>query len=114
MTSYRVFPDSPDPGCPDLQGPPGTAGLDEAAVTLLAQRNARLNEVLENGAREYGFAVASPRLTPLCAVTGDGMGPDLQGLGDPYPFHPTAVGSLRTAAALAEAVAFAGGAAPSE
>ena len=114
MTSYRVFPDAPDPGCPDLVGPPGTAGLDQAAVTLLAQRNTRLNEVLENGAQEYGFAVASSRLTPLCADAGDGMGPDLQGLGDPYPFHPTAVGSLRTAAALAEAVALAGAAAPPE
>ena len=107
-----MFPDAPDPGCPDLQGPPGTAGLDQDAVALLARRNIRMNEVLESGAREYGFAVASPRLTPLCATAGDGMGPDLQGLADPYPFHPTAVGSLRTAAVLAEAVALSGAAAP--
>ena len=29
------------------------------------------------------------------------IGPDLQGLADPFPFHPTGAGSLRTAAAVA-------------
>jgi hypothetical protein len=32
-------------------------------------------------------------------------GPDLPGLTDPFPFHPTGTGSLRTAAAVARLVA---------
>jgi hypothetical protein len=33
------------------------------------------------------------------------IGPDLQGLADPFPFHPTGAGSLRAAAAVARLVA---------
>jgi len=33
------------------------------------------------------------------------IGPDLQGLADPFPFHPTGTGSLRTAAAVARLIA---------
>jgi hypothetical protein len=33
------------------------------------------------------------------------VGPDLQGLGDAFPFHPTGAGSLRTAAAVARLIA---------
>jgi hypothetical protein len=61
------------------------------------------------GARKYGFGVARPHLSPLCAPgsteTVDGStGPDLQGLADPFPFHPTGTGSLRTAAAVARLI----------
>ncbi len=105
MTSYDVFPDQPDPACPDLQGPPRTAGLDQHKVDLLRQRNAQLNDVLTAGAAAYGFTVAAPALTPLCAQSGDRIGPDLQGLRDAHPFHPTATGSLRIAAGLAQALA---------
>lgn len=103
-TSYDPFPPDPDPACPDLRGPPGAAGLDQAKVDLLSGRNDRLNAVLTDGADRYGFAVVDPALTPLCAVAGDGLGPDLQGLGDRHPFHPTALGSLRLAAGMAAAV----------
>jgi hypothetical protein len=105
MTSYDVFPDQPDPACPDLRGPAGTAGLDQGKVELLRARNRQLNEVLEAGAAAYGFVTARPALTPLCATSADGMGPDLQGLADAHPFHPTATGSLRVAARLAQALA---------
>jgi lysophospholipase L1-like esterase len=105
MTSYDVFPGRPDPGCSDLHGPPGTAGLDQPKVDLLATRNAQLNEVLVTGAERYRFTVTRPALTPLCASGGDAMGPDLQGLADPDPFHPTAIGSLRIAAGLAASLA---------
>jgi lysophospholipase L1-like esterase len=108
MSSYDAFPDQPDPACPDLHGPPGTAGLDQHKVDLLRQRNAQLNDVLTAGAEAYGFTVASPALTPLCAKSGDRIGPDLQGLRDAHPFHPTATGSLRIAAGLAQALARAG------
>jgi hypothetical protein len=33
------------------------------------------------------------------------IGPDLQGLADAFPFHPTGAGSLRTAAAVARLIA---------
>jgi hypothetical protein len=31
---------------------------------------------------------------------GDGLGPDLQGMTDPFPFHPTGIGSLRMASSV--------------
>jgi hypothetical protein len=77
-------------------------GLSAVNIDLLASRNAALNDVLTTGATKYGFTVATPRLAPLCSTSPDGLGPDIQGLSDPYPFHPTAVGSLRLAAAVNE------------
>lgn len=101
MTSYEPFAGNADPACPDLRGPPNTPGLDRAKIELLADRNAKLNEILRTGAARYGFTVVQPDLTALCGTHSDGLGPDLQGLTDPHPFHPTAVGSLRIAAAVA-------------
>jgi len=92
-------------GCPDARGPANVPGLDTAEVELLAARNAALNDVLATGAAKYGFAVAQPELRPLCPpgpedLPRDGLGPDLQGLADAHPFHPTGVGSLRMASAV--------------
>ncbi|MBP2368793.1 GDSL-type esterase/lipase family protein [Pseudonocardia parietis] len=105
--SYDPFPAEFDPTCPDMRGPIGTPGLDQEKIDLLAERNRRLNDVLADGAARYGFTTAAPNLTPLCAVSGDRMGPDLQGLNRPDPFHPTAIGSLRMAASTAAALAVA-------
>ncbi|MFP5021506.1 SGNH/GDSL hydrolase family protein [Pseudonocardia phyllosphaerae] len=102
--SYDPFPDAYDPSCPDMRGPSGTPGLDQSKVALLAERNRRLNDVLIDGAARYGFSTATPNLTPLCAPSGDGMGPDVQGLDQPDPFHPTATGSMRMAAAVSAAL----------
>ncbi|MGQ0576423.1 MAG: GDSL-type esterase/lipase family protein [Pseudonocardia sp.] len=107
--SYDVFgPAAGLVGCPDARGPGDVPGLDAAKVALLATRNAALNEVLVAGAAKYGIAVARPALRPLCPAPagdlGDGLGPDIQGLADPHPFHPTGVGSLRMAAAVAQLV----------
>jgi hypothetical protein len=148
VTSYDALPAAPDPACADLRGPAGAAGLTPAEVELLDARNAELNAILVAGAQKYGFGVARPRLTPLCAaepgaettaattdaptpsasttgtpapaapVPGVGsasdpaspstpagtLGPDLQGLADAFPFHPTGTGSLRTAAAVARLI----------
>lgn len=107
-TSYDVFPTvapgAPDPltGCPDAHIA-GLPGLDPAKVNLFAERIDQLNGVLTAGARQYGFAVAQPELRPLCSPdprTAGDLGPDLQGLASPNPFHPTGVGSLRTASAV--------------
>ncbi|MBN9113621.1 MAG: hypothetical protein J0I34_33200 [Pseudonocardia sp.] len=104
ITSYDAFPANPPPACPDLLGPAGTPGLDPTKVALLADRNSQLNDVLETGARQYGFAIARPALTPLCGGPSPLLGPDLQGLAGPHPFHPTAVGSLRLAASVANVI----------
>ena len=106
MTSYDVFAPGRDvTACPDARGPAGVPGLDATKIELMHERNAALNTVLRNGAEKYGFTVSEPPLAPLCAPRpGDALGADLQGLGDRYPFHPTGVGSLRTAAATARLI----------
>jgi hypothetical protein len=94
MTSYGAF--NPQADCPDTR-PDGYPGLDETKIDLLTARNDRLNEVLRTGAEKYGFTVADPQLKLLCDAEGDGLGPDLQGMRDPAPFHPTGIGELRMA-----------------
>jgi hypothetical protein len=98
MSSYDVF--GPDATCPDTQGPPGAVGLGPLDIGLLADRNRQLNEVLAAGAEKYNFSVARPVLTPLCTAASDSLGPDIQGLGDPAPFHPTGIGVLRLASSV--------------
>jgi hypothetical protein len=108
MTSYEPFPAGAGGAadCGDARGPAGYPGLDEAKIALLRERTEALDEVLAAGAGAYGFAVAEPPLGPLCSGSGqaepgpDGLGPDLQGLADPFPFHPTGVGTLRMAAGV--------------
>ena len=97
MTSYGVFP--PDADCPDTQAA-GFPGLDQTKIELLTDRNEQLNDVLAAGAEKYGFAVARPELGLLCESGLDGLGPDLQGMADPFPFHPTGIGSLRMASSV--------------
>jgi hypothetical protein len=104
MSSYDAFPRDTDPACPDARGPSYAVGLTGEKIDLLTDRNDQLNAVLRAGAEKYGFAVADPDLTLLCSTGADGLGPDLQGLTDPFAFHPTAVGSLRLAATVARAV----------
>jgi hypothetical protein len=95
MTSYDVL--RPDARCATARGPLQYPGLTPAEIQLLADRNAALNGVLTAGAARYGFDVVAPPLTPLCEPSPDGLGPDLQALDDPYPFHPTGIGELRLA-----------------
>jgi hypothetical protein len=97
MTSYGAFP--PEADCQDTRAP-GYPGLDAAKIDLLTDRNDQLNDVLAAGAEKYGFAVARPELGLLCEPGADGLGPDLQGMSDPFPFHPTGVGSLRMASSV--------------
>lgn len=106
MTSYDVFAPGDDiAGCPDARGPAGVPGLDPTKIELMHERNQALNTILRTGAQKYGFTVSDPPLAPLCSPRPrDALGADLQGLGDRYPFHPTGVGSLRTAAATARLI----------
>jgi lysophospholipase L1-like esterase len=101
MTSYDAFARGATASCPDVRGPHGVAGLDPRKLDLLRDRNTKLNAVLRAGAEKYAFTVVRPDLTLLCGADSDGLGPDLQGLSDAHPFHPTGVGSLRLAAAVA-------------
>ncbi|WP_219414125.1 GDSL-type esterase/lipase family protein [Pseudonocardia nigra] len=97
VTSYRAFP--PDADCPDTRAE-GFPGLDATKIELLTERNEQLNDVLRAGAQAYGFAVAEPELALLCEQPADGLGPDLQGMSDPFPLHPTGIGSLRMASSV--------------
>jgi GDSL-like Lipase/Acylhydrolase family len=103
MASYDVF--DPDAGkatanCPDARGPAGVKGLTPEKINFLVALNNELNSVLASGADKYKFDVATPHLTKLCEPNPDGLGPDLQGLRDPDPFHPTALGVVRLAASV--------------
>jgi GDSL-like Lipase/Acylhydrolase family len=103
MKSYDVFDPSaglPDASCPDARGPAGVKGLTPEKITFLTSLNSELNEVLAAGAEKYGFDVAEPHLGKLCQASADGLGPDLQGIDGPNPFHPTATGSIRLAASV--------------
>jgi lysophospholipase L1-like esterase len=102
VTSYDVF--KPDASCDDAQGPPEARGLNPQNIQLLLRRNAQLNDVLANGAGKYTFDVARPALTTLCEASHDQLGPDLQGLTEPYPFHPTGIGMIRIASSVARVV----------
>jgi hypothetical protein len=102
MTSYGAFP--PDADCADTRAE-GYPGLDAGKIRLLTDRNEQLNAVLEAGAEKYGFAVARPELGLLCEDGIDGLGPDLQGMADPFPFHPTGIGSLRMASSVVRHIA---------
>jgi lysophospholipase L1-like esterase len=103
MGSYDVF--NPDATCDDARGPAEAPGLTAQKIDLLIDMNQRFNDVLHYGAQRYGYSVAEPRIAPLCSTPDPTLGPDLQGLKDSAPFHPTAVGEIRMASAAAQALA---------
>ena len=71
-------------------------GMTAAKMRTLGSRLATLNAVLAKGAAEFGFISVKPDFTghQLCTTQ-----PYVQGLGDPAPFHPTAMGQLAIALA---------------
>lgn len=108
VKSYDVLdPDAgrPEVDCPDARGPAGAKGLTPEKIRFLTSMNAELNEVLGAGAAKYGFDVAEPRLQKLCTPSPDGLGPDLLGVSDPNPFHPTALGVVRLAGSVLRLIA---------
>jgi lysophospholipase L1-like esterase len=106
-TSYDVF--KPNADCSDAKGPAGAKGLNPTNITLLSSRNAALNDVLVTGAQKYKFSIASPKLAPLCEPNGDKLGADIQGLDGSHPFHPTGIGMIRMASAVAQVIKPTGG-----
>ena len=102
VTSYDVF--NPNADCSDAKGPAGAKGLNPTNITLLANRNKALNEVLLSGARKYTFSTASPRLALLCEPNSDKLGADIQGLDGTNPFHPTGIGMIRMASAVVQVI----------
>jgi GDSL-like Lipase/Acylhydrolase family len=66
-------------------------GLTAAKVKTLESWLAALNQVLAKGAAQFGYLSPQPSFTghQLCSPL-----PYVQGLGDPAPFHPTALGEL--------------------
>jgi hypothetical protein len=102
MTSYDIF--KPTADCIDTKAPGQPTGLSPINLQLLASRNAELNSVLATGANKYRFELARPRLTPLCEASSDKLGPDIQGLKDHNPFHPTGIGIVRMAASVVRTI----------
>jgi lysophospholipase L1-like esterase len=77
-------------------------GPDQPTIVLrkvepLRSILAQLNGILQQGAEAFGFTSVTPsfRGHELCSEQ-----PWVQGLSDPYPFHPSAAGELAIAAAL--------------
>ncbi len=103
MTSYDVF--MPDATCADARGPIGAPGLNPDSIRLLVDRTRQLNDVLVGGAEKYGFGVAEPSVKPLCDDGVDQLGPDIQGLTDSSPFHPTGIGMIRLASSVVRLIA---------
>lgn len=101
-TSYDVF--SPNANCADTQGPNGLTGLSPGNLTLLANMNKQLNDVLTAGAEKYQFPTVRPILSTLCEPGHPQLGRDLQGLNEGHPFHPSAIGIVRVAASVAAAI----------
>jgi GDSL-like Lipase/Acylhydrolase family len=71
-------------------------GLTAAKVAVLSSRLAALNAVLAKGAAQFSFTSVQPDFAghQLCTPQ-----PYVQGLGDPAPIHPTALGQLAIALA---------------
>lgn len=96
-----------DPDAPEVL-PPGygfaeePGGPDQQTMVLrkiepLRSILAQLNTVLQQGAEAFGFTSVTPsfRGHGLCSDQ-----PWVQGMSDPYPFHPRAAGELAIAASL--------------
>jgi lysophospholipase L1-like esterase len=66
-------------------------GLTPAKISVLLDRLAGLNAVLEEGAKTFEFLVATPDFSGHGACSDQ---PYVQGLTDPAPFHPNATGEL--------------------
>jgi hypothetical protein len=73
-----------------------SVGLTASKLRTLTSRLETLNAVLAKGAAEFGFTSVRPDFTghQLCTTQ-----PYVQGLHDPAPFHPTAIGQLAIALA---------------
>jgi hypothetical protein len=71
-------------------------GLTPAKVSTIETWLVALNRVLAKGAAQFGFLSPQPSFAghALCSAL-----PYVQGLGDPAPFHPTALGQLAIALA---------------
>jgi hypothetical protein len=78
-------------------------GLTTPKLSTLNSRLATLNAVLQKGATDFGFSSVQPDFTghELCTPQ-----PYVQGMSNPAPFHPTALGQL--AMALADQAAIHG------
>ena len=61
-------------------------------------------QVLASGAESHDFDYVEPVLVGLCAPDTTGLGPDIWPLASEYRFHPTSVGVLKTATAVAGAI----------
>jgi lysophospholipase L1-like esterase len=95
-------PDAPEVpptgyGFAQVPGGPDQQTMVQRKIEPLRSTLAQLNSVLQQGATAFGFTSVTPsfRGHELCSDQ-----PWVQGMSDPYPFHPRAAGELAIAAAL--------------
>jgi lysophospholipase L1-like esterase len=91
----------------------GAGGLSPADLQIIHDRTAELNDLLAAAVRDANaklapaeprFTFVQPRLAPLCSPDGQAA-PDLHGMDESYPLHPTALGEAHIAAAVQPYVA---------
>lgn len=90
--------------CNDTELPNGTGSLTDDEIDTVLQWRDRLNTIMVDGAERYGFSYVEPALRPLCVQDSTGLGPDIWPLESDYRFHPTAIGTLKTATAVVDAI----------
>ncbi len=89
--------------CPDTSPGRGLV-LTSGELDVLDRARSELVTVLRKGAEAHGFAYVEPKLLPLCDPVIPGLGPDIQPGSSPYRFHPTAVGELKIAFQVLQAL----------
>jgi lysophospholipase L1-like esterase len=108
LGSYDLFADQTQAGsCPEA------AGLSQQDLQIIHERNVELNDLLAAAVKDANrrlapaeprFTFAQPRLAPLCSPASQAA-PDLHGLTEGYPLHPTALGEAHIVAAVQPDVA---------
>lgn len=90
--------------CVDTRLPDGTGTITEAEIETVLDWREQLNGIMVDGAEERGFSFVLPAVRPLCIPDSTGLGPDIWPLESEYRFHPTAIGTLKTATAVVDAI----------
>jgi hypothetical protein len=100
--AYAPF--APGRTCEDTRLPDGAGLLTSAEIDTVLGWRERLNQIMAAGADRREFSFVVPTLRPLCVRDTTGLGPDIWPLESDYRFHPTAIGTLKTATAVVDAI----------
>lgn len=90
--------------CEDTRLPDGSGVVTPGEIATISDWRDRLNSIMSEGAAAHEATLVSPQLVPLCVPDTTGLGPDIWPLASEYRFHPTAVGVLKTASTVVDAI----------